>query len=144
MKRFIQIVALVVVAFLAAQPLANASCPFLLCSSGHSALKCCEHAGGMQLQGMSSDETMDSMRASCEMQQRDALAKPVCGDGCCTALARPTPPYVADIMRLLSGDASLVLPLDGPVQAAEARSRTSGAASAPAAVNHALFRALRI
>jgi hypothetical protein len=67
MKRFIQIVALAVVALLAAQPaLANASCLQQDCGNDSSASDCCMHAGGMAMAGLPRDGAMASMGATCQ------------------------------------------------------------------------------
>ena len=149
MKRFIQIVALVVVALLAAQPaLATVSCPLQACGSDHSASNCCMHAGDMPMAGMSGDEAMaamDSMSAGCQTEWHSVLAEPGCTvEFLCESVSASTPRLSAT--ELTAGDVMLIALPATALEALRgmAAARSSGAEAAPLAAKYILFRDFRI
>jgi len=149
MKRFIQIVALVAVSLLVAQPaLANASCPPQICGSDHSASNCCKHAGDMPMAGMSGDEAisaMDSMSAGCQTEWHTALAEPGCSvEFLCESASASTPRLTAT--EQMSGDGMVIVPAATALEALPilAAPRSSRAVAAPMAAKYILFRDFRI
>lgn len=153
MKRFIQIVALVVAALLMAQPaLANASCPHDISGSDCSAFNCCKHAGGMPSHGVSSDEAMgpmgqmDSTSAGCQMQWHAALPEPGCAiDSSCVSLASPLTLVAPGASNTATGVPLLAQPdLIGAIVLPMRAARSSGVAVAPASAKYVLFRDFRI
>jgi hypothetical protein len=154
MKRFIQIVALVVAALLMAQPaLANVSCPRENSGSDCSAFNCCEHAGGMPTKGISSDEAMgpmgqmDSTSAGCQMQWHAALPEPGARAAAkCKTGAGVAPQIPATTQRELPGAVSFVevRQADGGVVGNRTQVRPAGAAAASASARYILFGVFRI
>ena len=153
MKRFIQIVALVVAALLTAQPaLANASCPREISGSDCFASNCCKHAGGMPTHGVSSNEAMgpmgqmDSTSAGCQMQWHAALTEPVSVvDSSCVSAVAPLAPVVATTKSSTTGVPLLAVtePVGAvifPIRAV----RSSGVVVARASARYILFRDFRI
>src|ERR1700733_8422667 len=153
MKRFIQIVALVVAALLMAQPaLANASCPRENSGSDCSASNCCMHAGGMPSHGVSSNEAMgpmgqmDSTSAGCQMQWHAALSEPGHGiDSSCASVAVPLTPVAVGSRSMTTGVPLLALSgAIGAIVLPMRAARLSGVAAAPASAKYILFRDFRI
>ena len=153
MKRFIQIVALVVAALLMAQPaLANASCPRENSGSDCSASNCCMHAGGMPSHGVSSNEAMgpmgqmDSTSAGCQMQWHAALTEPgAVVDSSCVSAVAPLAPVAATTKSSTTGVPLLAVtePVGAvifPIRAV----RSSGVVVARASARYILFRDFRI
>ncbi len=153
MKRFIQIVAVVVAAILVAQPaLANAFCPPQVCGSGASASNCCQHAGDMPMPGMSSDDAMSSMDtmsstgAGCLAMGHAALSESGCmAELPCASPARSSDQLTSSAQRRIAGIVDVdVLPQAGAEILPSRALRIVGATPAPASAKYILFHVFRI